>query len=212
MRKEQITCMGASAHTIMVGWDYKGVTECVMVPARWYPRGKLHAPPFCHIGINMLYPFPYQRKDQLLMDAGLVRGNDVKRAYWRPAPTELMKAAMLMDSFESVRVGESFGIGAKQMGEQRDGKKSGGGAIDLVTVIARVWQANYIQRGRKARFASIREALQAQQLRDDHHRPALGSGGGGRSREQRRRERGRAARVLHGDGLPDAGRGCGGAG
>lgn len=169
MRKERIGCMGASAHTIMVGFEFKGVTERVMVPRRWYPGGKLHAPPFCYIEIVMLHPFPYRRKDQLLMDAGLVRGaDDIKKARWRPAPQELMAAAKLMDSFESVKIGENFGIGAKEMQAEREGRggetggaSSGqsGGKPNLVWVIKRVHEAGYIREDSKVYFTTIRDIL-----------------------------------------------------
>ena len=165
MRKERVTCIGASAHTIMVGWEYKGVSESVMVPRRWYPSGKLHAPPFCHIEIVRLFPFPYRRKDQLLMDAGLVRGIDQKRGSWRPAPQELMAAAKLMDSFESVKIGENFGIGSKEMKEEREGRGGAtaegqsGGQPNLVWVIRRVWEAGYIKEGAKVFFTTLRDII-----------------------------------------------------
>ena len=164
MRKEQVTCFGASAHTIMVGWEYKGVTECVMIPQRWYPRGKLHAPPFCHISINKMFPFPYQRKDQLLLDAGLVKGTDQKLAKWRPEPQELMGAAKLMDSFESVTLGENFDVNAASMKEMREGKGGGDAGPDLVVVVKRVWEANYIAEGEPVHFSTIREILKQNRL------------------------------------------------
>ena len=167
MRKERVTCIGASAHTIMVGWEYKGVSESVMVPRRWYPGGKLHAPPFCHIEVVRLFPFPYRRKDQLLMDAGLVRGIDQKRGSWRPAPQELMAAAKLMDSFESVKIGENFGIGSKEMKEEREGRGGAGAAAEgqsggtpnLVWVVRRVWEAGYIKEGSKVFFTTLRDII-----------------------------------------------------
>ena len=171
MRKEQITCMGASAHTIMVGWEYKGVSECVLVPERWYPRAKkLHAPPFCHLRVNKLYPFPYRRKDQLLTDAGLVKGIDTKMAWWNPSPLEVMGAAKLIDSFESVKIGENFKVDAKAMREHRDGGGGEGegrgsglnadGTPDLVWVIKRVWEEGYIKQGGTVYFTTIRDTLE----------------------------------------------------
>ena len=173
MRKEQITCLGASANSHMVGWEYRGATECVLVPRRWYPpRGrKLRAPPFCHLGLSKLFPFPYKRKDQLLLDAGLVRGNERLIARWRPAPTELMAAAMLMDSFESVTIGENFDLGAAAMKEERQGGGAparagggedgpGGGLRGLVGLIRQVHDGGLIRIDRgPVRFSTIRDIL-----------------------------------------------------
>ena len=171
MRKERVTCIGASAHTIMVGWEYKGVSESVLVPKRWYPaRGtKLHAPPFCHIMATKLYPFPYRRKDQLLLDAGLVRGTDTKISSWRPSPIELMGAAKLIDSFESIKIGENFGIGAKEMRDHREGggkslleeggPDNGDGEPDLLWLIKRIWEEGYIRAGQPVYFTTIRDIL-----------------------------------------------------
>ena len=161
MRKEEITCVGASAHTVMVGWEYKGVSECVMIPQRWYSKSKLHAPPFCHIGVNKMFPFPYKRKDQLLMGAGLVAGSDQKIAYWRPSPQELMGAAKLMDSFESVHIGENFSLDAKAMKAARDGQSQAKDEPpNLVYVVRRVWDAGYIRAGESVYFTTIRDVIQ----------------------------------------------------
>ena len=101
------------------------------------------------------------------MDAGLVRGTDQKISRWRPSPIDLMGAAKLMDSFESVKIGENFGIGSKEMQAEREGGASGGGDTkgrgsgqpDLVWVIKRVWESGYIQPDQKVYFTTIRDII-----------------------------------------------------
>ena len=159
MRKEEVTCLGASANSLMVGWEYKGAAECVLIPKQWYPRGKLHAPPFCHIGIMKLYPFPYQRQDQLLMDAGAVRGIKTFKGWFRPNPQELMGAAKLMDSFESVRIGENFGLDAAAMRQEREGKGVGRGP-DAVWLLMRLHDAGLFVPGEKVYFNTVTALLE----------------------------------------------------
>ena len=95
------------------------------------------------------------------MDAGLVAGVDQRIARWRPSPQELMGAAKLMDSFESVKIGESFNLDAKAMKAEREG---GGQAKDetpdLVWVVKRVWEAGYIRAGESVYFTTIRDVIQ----------------------------------------------------
>ena len=103
------------------------------------------------------------------MDAGLVKGvGDQRISRWRPAPQELMAAAKLMDSFEAVKIGENFGLDAQAMKAQRE---SGGGSKqssatgnerakqNLVTVVRRVYDANYIEPGRPCDFSFIRDVI-----------------------------------------------------
>ena len=166
MRKEKVTCIGASAHTVMVGWEFKGVAETVVTPRRWYPPGPRVAPPFCYLTCAKLYPFPYRRKDPLLMEAGLIRGSETKIAWWNPDPIELIGAARLIDSFESVKIGENFGVDAAAMRKEREQTADsrpmpqGNDRPDLFLVIKAVWDQDYInKRQERVRFSTIRDII-----------------------------------------------------
>ena len=167
MRKERVTCMGATANSNMVDWTYRGASECLLVPTRWYPhRGrKLHAPPFCHLEISKIHPFPYKRRDQILMDAGLLRGSTgLKIATWRPSPIGLMAAAKLIDSFESVRIGENFGIDASAMKGQREGLNeqsadNRGPSDKVLLMIRRVLESGYLKAEGIVSLTTVRDLL-----------------------------------------------------
>ena len=181
MRKEHVTCIGASANSNMVDWSFRGASECVLVPRRWYPpRGrKLHAPPFCYLEISKMYPFPYRRRDPLLMDGGLLKGTEVKIATWRPSPVELMAAAKLIDSFEAVRLGENFGIDAAAMRKLREDKEGGGGgggadedaresgepSNRLLIVIKRAYETGYLKTSGTIALTTIRDVLRQSGLK-----------------------------------------------
>ena len=177
MRKEHVTCIGASANSNMVDWSFRGASECVLVPRRWYPpRGrKLHAPPFCYLEISKMYPFPYRRRDPLLMDGGLLKGTEVKIAVWRPSPVELMAAAKLIDSFEAVRLGENFGIDAAAMRLLRENKEGGGAGEDdhesgqpsnrLLIVIKRAYENGYLKTSGTIALTTIRDVLKQSGLK-----------------------------------------------
>ena len=70
----------------MVGWEYKGASETLLVPRRWYPKGKLYTPPFCHIAVGTPGPYPWKRKDQTMMDTGLIPKDDRMRGIYRLNP------------------------------------------------------------------------------------------------------------------------------
>lgn len=178
MRKEHVTCVGASANSNMVDWSFRGASECVLVPRRWYPpRGrKLHAPPFCYLEISKMYPFPYRRRDPLLMDGGLLKGTEVKIATWRPSPVELMASAKLIDSFEAVRLGENFGIDAAAMRKLREDKEGGGGLGEdngesgepsnrLLVVIKRAYETGYLKTEGTIALTTIRDVLKQSGLK-----------------------------------------------
>ena len=153
MRKQRITCLGASANSNMVGWEYKGACEAVIVPRPWYAPAKNRvAPPWCYLVLSMLSPFPYQRRDPLLLDAGLLKGHDVRITYWNPNPIELIAAARLIDTFESVKLGENFDVNAQTMRAQRQADaKDGKGEYtsdELIGIVRFMWEQGYITRGK----------------------------------------------------------------
>ena len=155
MRKQRITCLGASANSRMVGWEYKGACEAVIVPRPWYAPAKNRvAPPWCYLVLSMLSPFPYQSRDPLLQDAGLLKGHDIKLTHWNPNPIELIAAARLIDTFESVKLGENFDVSAGAMRGQRQADANGGkGEYTpdvLIGLVHTLWDKGHITQGKAA--------------------------------------------------------------
>ena len=163
LRKERVTCIGASANSAMVGGEFKAAAEYVLVPKRWYPKGRrLHAPPFCHVTIQGHGPWPYRRRDQLLEDLGFLDGMNQKIFTWKPNPIEVMAAAKLIDSFEAVRIGENFALDAKAMramrAEQQTPKEAN--AELVVEMLQRLYEADHLPELESYTFGLLRTALE----------------------------------------------------
>ena len=129
MRKEQITCLGASADSEQVGWEYKRPTEWIMAFRRWYPR-KYEAPDFCYVEVVMRGPYPYRRRDPIVEQMLGYDDSQIIEKRFYPNPQELRKAALLMDSHESIKLGEAYELGSAEMRESLAGSKEVGGDRD----------------------------------------------------------------------------------
>ena len=122
MRKEQVGLDGASADPDQVSWEYKRNVEWVMVPKRWYlpDKSDYKAPPFCYIEIVMRGPYPYRKRDLLIDQMLGIEFESIREKRFYPDPQEMLKSAKLMDSFESVRLGENFDANSQAMKDQRE--------------------------------------------------------------------------------------------
>ena len=161
LRKEQVTVLGASANSVMIGWEYKGAAEYAITPEQYFRRGKLKAPPFCHVMLKIGGPYPYQRQDKTLVERGFLKVNNQKNYYHRLDPLEVMAAAKLIDSFESVRLGENFDIDAKAMAAERNKDRAENVAgADLLGLIHRIWQMGFVKPGGSIQFSTLRTLMQ----------------------------------------------------
>ena len=120
MRREEINCLGASAQAGAVGYEYLGSSEWLVYPNRWYPK-KYHFPDWCYIQLTLVGPY-YHRRDDPVEEIALGKQRQLyKREFVRLDPEELYHTAKLYDTFEVLRLGEMFDLGAREMKEGRDG-------------------------------------------------------------------------------------------
>ena len=133
LRKMQCLVIGASANPGQVGMEFKGSVDYTVIPYERpniprATRGRPIFPDFCWVDVAMLKDI-YQESDRRLMDSGyghLVYGRAWERRkgnkLWCPNPAELYQVSKGMDSFETFRIGEAFGIGRGELtAHQEDG-------------------------------------------------------------------------------------------
>ena len=144
LRKMQCLVVGASANPSMVGMEFKGSVDYTLIPYERpniprASRGRPIFPDFCWVDVAMLKDI-YMESDRRLMDSGyghLVYGRAWERRQgnklWCPNPAALYQVSKGMDSFETFRIGEAFGIGRAELAEQREGKnKTGREGLDEI--------------------------------------------------------------------------------
>ena len=101
------------------------------------------------------------------MDAGLLRETKRVITTWCPDPLEVWRAAHLIDSWERIRLGESFDLDAAAMREyrhgqgQENGRQNGrqGGDVDWVELVGHLWSGEYIPPDGVVRWDFLRDAL-----------------------------------------------------
>ena len=125
-----------------VGFEFKGSVDYTLIPYERpniprAARGRPYFPNFAWVNVAMLKDI-YQESDRRLMDSGyghLIYGRAWERRQgnklWCPNPADLYQVSKGMDSFETFKIGEAFGIGRAELAEQREGgAKTGNQNID----------------------------------------------------------------------------------
>ena len=164
MRKEQITCIGASRNTMMVGWEYKGNADTLILPSlASVPPGSRVTPPFVNLRI-WAKSHPYDRVDPQVQELYTYMGRRAPQkmvSSWFPKPQDVLEAAMLMDSFESLKLGENFDISADVMKRAREGDTGGEKAVDSIIqkYLWFVWQVIQDYEGKTMTWTQIRDIV-----------------------------------------------------
>ena len=115
-----------------LGMEFKGSVDYTLIPYERpniprATRGRPYFPNFAWVNVAMLKDI-YQESDRRLMDSGyghLIYGRAWERRQgnklWSPNPADLYQVSKGMDSFETFKIGEAFGIGRAELAEQREG-------------------------------------------------------------------------------------------
>ena len=149
LRKMQCLVIGASANPGQVGMEFKGSVDYTLIPYERpniprASRGRPYFPNFSWVNVAMLKDI-YQESDRRLMDSGyghLIYGRAWERRQgnklWCPNPADLYQVSKGMDSFETFKIGEAFGIGRGELSGQRDEESGGYDINDTLDLVGAV--------------------------------------------------------------------------
>ena len=131
LRKMQCLVIGASANSALVSMEFKGAAD-ITVAGRLVPpqrRGmKLVFPEFCSMEVRGQADVYFSR-DRSLEDSNLGRWMDAGRLsapdwVWFPRSDDLYNVSKGMDSFETFKIGEAFGITKGALKDASEGAKT----------------------------------------------------------------------------------------